>query len=225
MPEQLTDLPWFMYDTADELLNQDLGNRPWFMRAEVDQVLQPPLAELLGGRENEIDVFAEHGLQVVTMDRDPKKGPAKKAAVVEDAAPSAKFLQARITALSTTMIKRLENIFAVALGPEGNADPSLPPTLTDTSVQQFQLEVESNAIIHAAEEIMMLTRTMKEIWLFGGLDTLTADHDDNKKDEEEEKRKRLNEDVKAVEAGFKRFLERYESTSQVTNKDGESVPV
>lgn len=63
MPEQLTDFPWFMYDTADELLNQDLGDRPWFMRAEVDQVLQPPLAELLGGRENDIDVFAEQGGQ------------------------------------------------------------------------------------------------------------------------------------------------------------------
>lgn len=63
MPEQLTDLPWFMYDTADELLLQDLSDRPWFMRAEVDQVLQPPLAALLGGRENDIDVFAEQGGQ------------------------------------------------------------------------------------------------------------------------------------------------------------------
>lgn len=63
MPEQLTDLPWFMYDTADELLNQDLSDRPWFMRSEVDQVLQPSLAELLGGRENDIDVFAEQGGQ------------------------------------------------------------------------------------------------------------------------------------------------------------------
>lgn len=111
------------------------------------------------------------------------------------------------------MIKRLENIFAVALGPEGSAEPSLPPSLTDTSVQQFQLEVESNAIIRAAEEIMILTRTMKEIWLFGGLDTLTSDHDDAKTVEDEEKRKKLDQDVKAVEAGFKQFLERYESKS------------
>lgn len=123
------------------------------------------------------------------------------------------------------MIKRLENIFAVALGPEGSADPTLPPTLTDTSVQQFQLEVESNAIIHAAEEIMMLTRTMKEIWLFGGLDTLTADRDGDQNIADEEKRKQLNEDVKAVEAGFKRFLERYESTTQAAKQDSESVPV
>ena len=61
MPEQLTDLPWFMYETAQELLDQDLSDRPWFMRASVDEVLQPPVAELLGGRENDIDVFAENG--------------------------------------------------------------------------------------------------------------------------------------------------------------------
>lgn len=119
------------------------------------------------------------------------------------------------------MIKRLENIFAVALGPEGSADPSLPPSLTETSVQQFQLEVESNAMIRAAEEIMMLTRTMKEIWLFGGLDTLAADHEDDNNPEDEAKRRKLDQDVKVVEAGFKKFLERYESTSNVAKKEDE----
>jgi len=63
MPEQLKDLPWFMLVTSDDLLTQDLGDQPWFMRAEVDQVLQPPASELLGGRENEINVFAEGGEQ------------------------------------------------------------------------------------------------------------------------------------------------------------------
>lgn len=61
MPEQLTDLPWFMYETADELLNQDLSDLPWFMQVEADQVLQPPASELLGEPENHIDVFAEGG--------------------------------------------------------------------------------------------------------------------------------------------------------------------
>lgn len=39
-------------------------------------------------------------------------------------------------------------------------------------MQQFKLDVESRALIRAAEEIMVLTRSMKDIWLFGGLDTL-----------------------------------------------------
>lgn len=117
------------------------------------------------------------------------------------------------------MIKRLENIFAVALGTEGNADPSLPPSLTDTSVQQFQLEVESNAMIRAAEEIMTITRTMKEIWLFGGLDTLAADHKSDKDPEDERRRRKLEQDVKVVEAGFKKFLERYESARDVAKEE------
>jgi len=116
------------------------------------------------------------------------------------------------------MIKRLENIFAAALGTEGNADPALPPSLTDTSVQQFQMEVESNAMIRAAEEIMTLTRTMKEIWLFGGLDTLAADHKNDQAPEDEAKRKRLDQDIQVVEAGFKKFLEQYESTTRLVTK-------
>lgn len=116
------------------------------------------------------------------------------------------------------MIKRLENIFAAALSGEGSpntADTSFPPSLTETSIQQFQLDVESNALISAAEEIMMLTRTMKEIWLFGGLDTLAKDHEDGKDPEDEARRKKLDADMRVVEEGFKKFLERYESTVDV----------
>ena len=112
------------------------------------------------------------------------------------------------------MIKRLENIFAAALGSEGSqstADSALPPSLTETSVQQFQLDVESNAMIRAAEEIMMLTRTLKEIWLFGGLDTLTKDQENGKTPEDDARRKQIAEDVGVVEEGFQKFLERYES--------------
>jgi hypothetical protein len=47
---------------------------------------------------------------------------------------------------------------------------------TTTAIQQFQLGVESTALVRAAEEIMVLTRSMKDVWLFGGLDTLTSDH-------------------------------------------------
>lgn len=55
---------------------------------------------------------------------------------------------------------------------------------------------------------MMLTRTMKEIWLFGGLDTLAADH----QSEAVKAREKMEQDVRIVEEGFKRFLEKYETT-------------
>lgn len=57
---------------------------------------------------------------------------------------------------------------------------------------------------------MILTRTLKEIWLFGGLDTLAKDHED-KNPQDEAARKRIDEDVKVVEEGFKKFLQKYET--------------
>ncbi|EHY60105.1 hypothetical protein ABEF92_001024 [Exophiala dermatitidis] len=137
---------------------------------------------------------------------------------VPDAVPTAKFLQARITALSTTLIKRLENIFAVALDGTsvGTIPPASagvpPPSLTDTAVQEFQLDIESAAVIRAAEEIMVLTRTMKEIWLFGGLDTLEKDHENDNNPQNEATKRKVEEDTRVVEEGFKKFLEKYETT-------------
>ncbi|KAL2414907.1 hypothetical protein ABEF95_002730 [Exophiala dermatitidis] len=137
---------------------------------------------------------------------------------VPDAVPTAKFLQARITALSTTLIKRLENIFAVALDGTGagttpSASTGVPsPSLTDTAVQEFQLDIESAAVIRAAEEIMVLTRTMKEIWLFGGLDTLEKDHENDNNPQSEATKQKMEEDIRVVEEGFKKFLEKYETT-------------
>ncbi|EXJ93067.1 hypothetical protein A1O3_01623 [Capronia epimyces CBS 606.96] len=149
---------------------------------------------------------------------------------IQDAVPTAKFLQARITALSTTLIKRLENIFAVALdetAAETTTSASTrdqpPPSLIDTAVQQFQLDVESAAVIRAAEEILVLTRTMKEIWLFGGLDTLERDHEDDKNPRDEAARQKLEEDVRVVEEGFKKFLEKYETTLELDGPETETA--
>jgi hypothetical protein len=89
------------------------------------------------------------------------------------------------------------------------AAAQLPPTLPDTAVQQLQLDVESTAVVRAAEEIMTLTRTLKEIWLFGELDTLEKDHDGQ---DNAAARKKMDQDVRVVEEGFKKFLEKYETT-------------
>lgn len=62
---------------------------------------------------------------------------------------------------------------------------------------------------------MMLTRTMKEIWLFGGLDTLEKDHEHDKNPQDEAARRKLEEDMRVVEEGFKNFLETYETTLDV----------
>ncbi|EGC41749.1 conserved hypothetical protein [Histoplasma capsulatum var. duboisii H88] len=45
-------------------------------------------------------------------------------------------------------------------------------SFTSTAIETYQLDVESTALIRAAEDILSLTRSMKEAWLFGKLDTL-----------------------------------------------------
>jgi len=147
-----------------------------------------------------------------------------KREATSDAVPTAKFLQARITALSTTLIKRLENIFAVALDDTNiqtaTGTVSAPPSLTETSVQQLQLDVESTALIRAAEELMMLTRTMKEIWLFGGLNTLAKDHEGGTATGDDDRaRMKMEDDVRVVEAGFKKFLKEYESALELNGRE------
>ena len=133
---------------------------------------------------------------------------ASKARVQADAstAPSAKFLQARITALSTTLIKRFENILAVALEETDMNDQPVAPALTDTAMQQLQLEVDCTALVKAAEEIMMLTRSLKEIWLFGGLNTIKSDEEREKMEKEE---KELAEEERRVRWEMDEWLKRY----------------
>jgi hypothetical protein len=125
---------------------------------------------------------------------------------------------ARITALSSTLIKRLENILAVALDDNTSqrGETRAPPLLVETSVHQLQLDVETAGVIRAAEEIMMLTRTMKEIWLFGELNTIKADTS-TANGADEAAAKKMQQDVALVESGFQKFLEKHESVLQATN--------
>jgi hypothetical protein len=118
---------------------------------------------------------------------------------------------ARITALSSTLIKRLENILAVALDDTTSqrGEVSAPPSLVETSVHQFQLDVETTAVIRAAEEIMMLTRSMKEIWLFGELDTIKADA--STAVGPDEAAGKMQQDIALVESGFQKFLAKHET--------------
>ena len=102
------------------------------------------------------------------------------------------------------MIKKVENIFVVAL--DHDPDDPLPvqrsgPNHVSTAKDQFKLDVESTALIRAAEEIMVLTRTMKELWLFGGLDTLEVQDGDG----EQEKGARP-DDLKAVSKYLQEYI-------------------
>ncbi|KAJ5921162.1 hypothetical protein N7466_009488 [Penicillium verhagenii] len=97
----------------------------------------------------------------------------------------------RINTDISQLLQRFENIMATATVDN--------PSYTSTAVETYQLDVESTALIRAAEDILALTRTMKETWLFGKLDTLGEDARDV------QRREKLENDVlavqKAVEGG------------------------
>ncbi|KAF3480479.1 dihydrofolate reductase [Arthroderma uncinatum] len=77
---------------------------------------------------------------------------------------------ARINADITQLLQRFENIMAAATVDN--------PSRTSSAIESYQLDVESTALIRAAEDILSLTRTLKETWLFGKLDTLGEDERD-----------------------------------------------
>jgi len=70
----------------------------------------------------------------------------------------------RANAPIAQLLRRFENI--IALAPISTHDRNT------TAVETYQMEVETAALVRAAEDILSLTRALKEAWLFGRLDTL-----------------------------------------------------
>lgn len=115
------------------------------------------------------------------------------------------ILIARVQTLTKMLIQRFGDVLDVALtpaAPEGGKDD--PPTLVETMNKKLTVDLATTAMIRAAEELMVLTRTMKELWLFGDLDTLAT----NQGPEEKEKRRQMQEDESAVVAGLQEWLRR-----------------
>ncbi|KAF2144108.1 uncharacterized protein K452DRAFT_357038 [Aplosporella prunicola CBS 121167] len=81
---------------------------------------------------------------------------------------NAAALQERTNKLMAALVKRFENTLALAA-----------PDKTDfnsTAHKNFQMQVETAALIRAAEDILTLTRQMQELWLFGQLKTLETEN-------------------------------------------------
>ncbi|RAH41712.1 RNA polymerase II mediator complex head subunit MED22 [Aspergillus brunneoviolaceus CBS 621.78] len=115
--------------------------------------------------------------------------------------PSSKTLHNRINTNISQLLQRFENIMATAT--------TESTSHTSTAVETYQLDVESTALVRcpdllttdsnplivdmlweqvrAAEDILALTRVMKETWLFGKLDTLGEDEAEVKRREELER--------------------------------------
>jgi hypothetical protein len=92
------------------------------------------------------------------------------------------------------------NIFYLISPPEHNS-------ITSTATDQLRMDVESTALIRAAEEVMVLTRELKDLWLFGGLNTQRDGKEDNAAQE------KMEQDAKVV----------YEFLQRKINGDGGKV--
>ncbi|KAL9082571.1 MAG: hypothetical protein Q9159_006333 [Coniocarpon cinnabarinum] len=93
-------------------------------------------------------------------------------------------MQGRIDDLSSQLVKRYINILVLARVPKKHVDEN--DTSADTFVRSqsgttdrdraalnsLKMDVETQGLIRATENLLMLTRQMKELWLFGQLDTL-----------------------------------------------------
>jgi len=141
--------------------------------------------------------------------------------------PSARYLQARIAVLRDTLLSRLEDILALCLTHSSSkkddsdaadrAPTPPPPSLVEIVDNQLMVDTATNSMIRAIEEFMVLTRTMKELWLFGGLDTL----DVNLSEEEKEKRRKLREDEEFVVGGMQEWLRRNGHALSKENSDAQ----
>ncbi|KAK5128020.1 hypothetical protein LTR85_005137 [Meristemomyces frigidus] len=73
-------------------------------------------------------------------------------------------LTARIDKLRDDMIKHFNAV--VGLAAAGNTDRNA------TALTQYQMQVETAALIRAAEDVQTLIRQLQEMWLFGQLNTV-----------------------------------------------------
>ncbi|KAL8912395.1 MAG: hypothetical protein Q9171_002581 [Xanthocarpia ochracea] len=95
------------------------------------------------------------------------------------------WISKRATTNISTLIRRFENIIEYKPGDRNAA-----------AVDAYKMEVETAALIRAAEDILSLTRAMKEMWLFGKLQTVGT----NKVEE------RAEENAMGVEEGLRKLM-------------------
>ncbi|KAI4134628.1 MAG: hypothetical protein LQ347_001353 [Umbilicaria vellea] len=95
------------------------------------------------------------------------------------------------------LLRQFENI--IALAPVEGANRNT------TAVEAYQMEVGTAALVRAAEDILSLTRSLKEAWLFGQLDTIG----------ESKAEAKTEECAKSVVEGLGRLMENKEKLKRV----------
>ena len=68
-------------------------------------------------------------------------------------------------------------------------DETKTPSLAQTKMDQVRMDVEVEALVKNCEDLLRLSRLLKEGWVFGGLDTITEARGKDEKAEIEEWKK------------------------------------
>ncbi|CZR67263.1 uncharacterized protein PAC_17162 [Phialocephala subalpina] len=77
------------------------------------------------------------------------------------------------------MLKRFHNLVRLAATPVEDG-----ATKEVAAAQAFQMNAESAALVRGAEELLQLTRELKEMWLFGPLRGIKEGEGEGKMDED-----------------------------------------
>ncbi|KAF8848630.1 hypothetical protein BDZ45DRAFT_681111 [Acephala macrosclerotiorum] len=77
------------------------------------------------------------------------------------------------------MLKRFHNLVTLAATPVEDG-----ATKEVAAAQAFQMNAESDALVRGAEELLQLTRELKEMWLFGPLRGIKEGEGEGKMDED-----------------------------------------
>ncbi|KAI9742650.1 MAG: hypothetical protein M1818_003791 [Claussenomyces sp. TS43310] len=90
-------------------------------------------------------------------------------------------LHERNNFLISELLTRFQNIVKLAPMPEGEVTKQV------AAAQAFQTKVETAALIKAAEDLLKLSRELKELWLFGPLRDLGEGDSNPQMEEDAEK--------------------------------------
>ncbi|KAF2864764.1 hypothetical protein BDV95DRAFT_613295 [Massariosphaeria phaeospora] len=97
---------------------------------------------------------------------------------------NANALHERVNALYKAAITHFSNIFNLTPEDDDDADSNnngAPRDATDYAAvahKELAIRVQATALIRTLQDLSTLIRDLQELWLFGGLDTLTDPADD-----------------------------------------------
>ena len=133
--------------------------------------------------------------------------------------PSSAFLRSRLETLRTSLLEHFQyilessqsgaKVMQVSRDPANDrvydesveVDETRKPSLAQTKMDHVRMDVEVEALVKNCEDLLGLSRVLKEGWVFGGLDTI------KKRDEKEEEKEA--EEWGEAREGMKEWLRSY----------------